>query len=584
MNINLVYEGKNYNFDIPNGVTIDYLKELSSKIFNSEKELLDLIYNNEKVENNDNNILIRDLIPEGETNAVLTVQLNKNLKNDKNNNKQIVPLVNLKQKDIVNTINEDDEILSKDNDMIKTKHKKKNDKKKNLEKEIKFNENQSEKIKNNYKSNDRYKTNLNNNNNYYANISKNSKLIFKGSENHNFNNLIEKEINKQIFFENTYIKKNNELINLIKEFNEKIKKIHIILYKKLKNSGSTNKNSSNNNISPLNNNSKTINIKLNINNNYFYELSLYEKKILNFLEKQILFYKNLLEMMKNYDDNLNINNLNEFYSKLMIFNIIDNNKKVNIEQLKSIKFKGPPNKKLINNSSSDLQALINNKPKKLPFIQNIYSPIEKDKNRNISRNNRLYSGLSSKSIRFASLNENKENKKIKNAKGNNENKSVNKIKNFNLDENNISNNLKHLSTNNVVSNNLNNKNILSEKNLEEKLSEKKFTFHINRNHNFPNSFKNAINNISPIKIARKGSISNFIRKSIYLNDKDIIIEENNANQCKNMIEDYKSKKDKRIKEINISNMTINDSNFAREKNISSRRNRKISLNKYDFFV
>ena len=584
MNINLVYEGKNYNFDIPNGVTIDYLKELSSKIFNSEKELLDLIYNNEKVENNDNNILIRDLIPEGETNAVLTVQLNKNLKNDKNNNKQIVPLVNLKQKDIVNTINEDDEILSKDNDMIKTKHKKKNDKKKNLEKEIKFNENQSEKIKNNYKSNDRYKTNLNNNNNYYANISKNSKLIFKGSENHNFNNLIEKEINKQIFFENTYIKKNNELINLIKEFNEKIKKIHIILYKKLKNSGSTNKNSSNNNISPLNNNSKTINIKLNINNNYFYELSLYEKKILNFLEKQILFYKNLLEMMKNYDDNLNINNLNEFYSKLMIFNIIDNNKKVNFEQLKSIKFKGPPNKKLINNSSSDLQALINNKPKKLPFIQNIYSPIEKDKNRNISRNNRLYSGLSSKSIRFASLNENKENKKIKNAKGNNENKSVNRIKNFNLDENNVSNNLKHLSTNNVVSNNLNNKNILSEKNLEEKLSEKKFTFHINRNHNFPNSFKNAINNISPIKIARKGSISNFIRKSIYLNDKDIIIEENNANQCKNMIEDYKSKKDKRIKEINISNMTINDSNFAREKNISSRRNRKISLNKYDFFV
>ena len=584
MNINLVYEGKNYNFDIPNGVTIDYLKELSSKIFNSEKELLDLIYNNEKVENNDNNILIRDLIPEGETNAVLTVQLNKNLKNDKNNNKQIVPLVNLKQKDIVNTINEDDEILSKDNDMIKTKHKKKNDKKKNLEKEIKFNENQSEKIKNNYKSNDRYKTNLNNNNNYYANISKNSKLIFKGSENHNFNNLIEKEINKQIFFENTYIKKNNELINLIKEFNEKIKKIHIILYKKLKNSGSTNKNSSNNNISPLNNNSKTINIKLNINNNYFYELSLYEKKILNFLEKQILFYKNLLEMMRNYDDNLNINNLNEFYSKLMIFNIIDNNKKVNFEQLKSIKFKGPPNKKLINNSSSDLQALINNKPKKLPFIQNIYSPIEKDKNRNISRNNRLYSGLSSKSIRFASLNENKENKKIKNAKGNNENKSVNKIKNFNLDENNVSNNLKHLSTNNVVSNNLNNKNILSEKNLEEKLSEKKFTFHINRNHNFPNSFKNAINNISPIKIARKGSISNFIRKSIYLNDKDIIIEENNANQCKNMIEDYKSKKDKRIKEINISNMTINDSNFAREKNISSRRNRKISLNKYDFFV
>ena len=52
MNINLIYEGKNYNFDIPNNVTIDYLKELSSKIFNSEKELLDLIYNNRKINDN----------------------------------------------------------------------------------------------------------------------------------------------------------------------------------------------------------------------------------------------------------------------------------------------------------------------------------------------------------------------------------------------------------------------------------------------------------------------------------------------------------------------------------------------------
>ena len=107
MNINLIYEGKNYNFDIPNGVTIAYLKELSSKIFNSEKELLDLVYNNEKVTNNDNKTLIRDLIPEGETNAILTVQINKNVKNNKkNDNRKIIPLVNLKQRNEDNTINE----------------------------------------------------------------------------------------------------------------------------------------------------------------------------------------------------------------------------------------------------------------------------------------------------------------------------------------------------------------------------------------------------------------------------------------------------------------------------------------------
>ena len=125
MNINLVYEGKDYNFDIPNGVTIDYLKELSSKIFNSEKELLDLVYNNEKVENSDNNILIRDLIPEGETNAILTVQINKNLKNNKkNDNKKVVPLVNLRQRNVDNPINEDDESFLNDSNIEENDEKK----------------------------------------------------------------------------------------------------------------------------------------------------------------------------------------------------------------------------------------------------------------------------------------------------------------------------------------------------------------------------------------------------------------------------------------------------------------------------
>ena len=92
MNINLVYEGKDYNFDIPNNVTIDYIKELSSKIFNSDKALLDLIYNNSKFTDKDDSILLRDLIPEGENNAVLTVQVNKNINKSiskKNSKKKI---------------------------------------------------------------------------------------------------------------------------------------------------------------------------------------------------------------------------------------------------------------------------------------------------------------------------------------------------------------------------------------------------------------------------------------------------------------------------------------------------------------
>ena len=98
MNINLVYEGKNYNFDIPNNVTIDYLKELSSKIFNSDKALLDLVYKNKKFQISDDNTLIRDLIPEGENNAILTVQINKNENSPKKG--EPIPLATLKSKKI----------------------------------------------------------------------------------------------------------------------------------------------------------------------------------------------------------------------------------------------------------------------------------------------------------------------------------------------------------------------------------------------------------------------------------------------------------------------------------------------------
>ena len=117
MNINLIYEGKDYNFDIPNGVTIDYLKELSSRIFNSDKALLDLVYNNQKIENKDDNALIRDLIPEGETNTILTVQINKDTNNSTKD--EIVPLVSLKTK--ISEI--DDPVIFFKNDKMRIKKK-----------------------------------------------------------------------------------------------------------------------------------------------------------------------------------------------------------------------------------------------------------------------------------------------------------------------------------------------------------------------------------------------------------------------------------------------------------------------------
>ena len=614
MNINLVYEGKDYNFDIPNGVTIDYLKELSSKIFNSEKELLDLIYNNEKVSNNDDKTLIRDLIPEGETNAVLTVQINKNLKKStKNNSKKIIPLVNLKQKNI-ESINEDDENIV--NEKIKNKNKKNE---KNIikeKKEIKSFDNQIRKEGNNH-----FKNNVNTKN-FTNNIKIKKKIVFNGVgdkiSNNNFHtNFLEKELNQKILFETAFLKKNNEFFTLIKEFNEKIKKLYLMLYKKFKNSGLA----SNNISSFSSNNTSRSTINLSINNNYFYELSLFEKRIINFQEKQIQLYKSLLEILKKYDINVNFNKLTEFYNKLIIININDN-KNINLEKLKSIKLTSFPSKKIINTNSSKNLSFSNtiNNANKLPLINNSIagSPIYKDNSRNILINNAniIKSSNTTNNMTYNSNKENNDN--IIKLTNNNSNCELNKSKiknNIPNEDNNLPS--KHNKINNNICKNNSNKNLINNKDIasEKKSDEnnidnfnnyiKKVTTNI-INKNIYNSINKNINNISPIKILRRGSVSNFrVRKlSDKYNEKEnannIIYEESNAKRSslKNGryspdkridIEDSKKNdnlggKKIKIKDINVSTMTVNDSNFAREKHFDQKKNKKNSINKYDFLV
>ena len=610
MNINLVYEGKDYNFDIPNGVTIDYLKELSSKIFNSEKELLDLVYNNEKVANNNDNTLIRDLIPEGETNAVLTVQINRNLKNKvKDNSNKITPLVNLKQKNIDSTIKEEVENITSENNKHDNQKKKTEikDFKHKKEKEIKIFGNQTQNGKENKTNNNNFKTNINNN--YKQNNNNKMRLVFNGVgekiANNNFNsNLMEKEISKKILFEASYLKKNNELLALIKEFNERIKKIYLILYKKYRNSGLA----SNNISSFSSNNTSRSTINLSINSNYFYELSLYERKIINFQEKQIQFYKSLLEMMKKYDNTVSFNQLTEFYNKLIIFNLIDN-AEIKFEQIKPIKLTKVPSTKLVNSNSSINLSTLNsiNNTNKLPFInnKNINSPLIKDNNRNNITNsvNKINNVNPINNINYKQINESKENKKninndLKNSKFK---KSAYNEDNIILSPSrNLSNNLIINNTNNKNNSNnnlINNKNIVSEKSSDE-------------SDDIDN--KNINNNITPIQLYRRDSISNFKMKKMpdrYNNEKEngnnIFYDDRNKGNLKNMnkikntidkkiiIEDYrrndisggnKLKKDKKIKDINVSNMTINDSNFAREKHFTPKRSKKNSINKFDFLV
>ena len=639
MNINLVYEGKDYNFDIPNGVTIDYLKELSSKIFNSDKALLDLVYNNQKIDNTDDNTLIKDLIPEGETNTILTVQINKDINNNNNNKNEIIPLVSLKTKTIDKNVNNEKELK-------------------------KFNENNVNK-KENIKSDEIKKKII-----HIMNKDKSRNKI--NVDNRNNNNLIKKEFDFTIFH-SIFLKKNKDLFELMKEFNNKIKEIYSYLYKKYKNLGGN----AHNNYSSSSNNSSISSISIGINNNYFYELSIFLKKIINFYERQINYYRHLLELIRKYDKNKDILQLNDFYANLLannINNIIKNNeKKDTFEPIKFLKFKNLKENKIYSNKNNSLSG---NNLESLNINNNNNLPLLRSKNVNSSLN------LSKKNINF-NLNDISSQK---NNKNNSTNKQIiNKEKDIEKEKekeklqkiNNINNGVKttklpknflsfdnKLATNNNnnKNNNINNKN---ENNIEEKNKEKnkdkdkdkdKSDIHSsidsenssekdlvddisineykNKNKNntkiapIPLHIRNSVStNIIPRKFSvinnslRSNSIVNninngfeslekinedkkkqkllrFSSSNIFTSklkntpnlNKKININEMSPNKTKRKgLNDSINNENelinvKKIKDIDISSMTINDSNFIRDKQKSLIKKSSNNMNKYDFFM
>ena len=123
---------------------------------------------------------------------------------------------------------------------------------------------------------------------YNANIYNKNRLMLINNVN-NSNNITDKFnfkiMTKKEKFNSDYIQKNGELLTLMRQFSEKIKKIYLILYNKYRIS---NRNLSNN-ISTISNIKTTRNDQINFNlmDNSFYELALYEKKIMNYLEIQI---------------------------------------------------------------------------------------------------------------------------------------------------------------------------------------------------------------------------------------------------------------------------------------------------------
>ena len=589
MNINLVYEGKNYNFDIPNNVTIDYLKELSSKIFNSDKALLDLVYKNQKFQINDDNTLIRDLIPNGENNAILTVKINKSENSPKKG--EPIPLATLKSKKLDSSEKKE---LKKINESL-------NMEKSNIKaiKNIKLFKEKSENKsmdKKDTKSGKLLKNNKFGNRNIF--MINNSKSI----------NLINRDFDAKIF-ESTFIKKNKELLSLMKEFNSKIKEVYLSLYKKFKNAGVNNININYNNYSSLSNNSSISSNSNGINNNYFYELTIYEKKLIDFEDKQIKYYRRLLELIQKYYQNEDFSKLNEFFTNLFIFGI--NNIKDNTsESIRLIKLK-----KLLNNNNNNNSSLGNSSSKNinkslppLNFKNNNSSFFFDKKNKSINMNNsNIYGINSAKNNNNISANNQigSEDEKEKSKKINSIDDRVKKpdprrsslivesklsINNINKDDNKSVNN----SANNFFEKNNNEPSPLQIRkaptsstfiNLKNRkfsvISDKINNMNINEQENNDNGYMKRLlnNNLSSSLIYRNSPKK--VRR--------IIIERNSPGRLKKKVMNESLNENallnkRKIIDINVSSMTVNDSNFIRDKRSSPKKKLKKDINKYDFFM
>ena len=85
MNIHLIYEGNKYEFDIPINATIDYIKQLSLKIFKPEEKNIILMYNDENLNNYNDKLLLNKFVPEGEKTIIIHLEKpDLNIKNKTN--------------------------------------------------------------------------------------------------------------------------------------------------------------------------------------------------------------------------------------------------------------------------------------------------------------------------------------------------------------------------------------------------------------------------------------------------------------------------------------------------------------------
>ena len=82
MNILIKYEENTFEFDIPKTVTINYIKELISKITNNKELELNIMYNNINLLNYNEKVLLSTIIQNGEKTINLILEKKDSSKNN----------------------------------------------------------------------------------------------------------------------------------------------------------------------------------------------------------------------------------------------------------------------------------------------------------------------------------------------------------------------------------------------------------------------------------------------------------------------------------------------------------------------
>ena len=79
MYLNLFHNGKKYSYETNNKLNMGHLKELSEKILNSsDKNIMHIIYNNNKYGFPDDKISLKDLIPKGKNKTSFSIKVDEN--------------------------------------------------------------------------------------------------------------------------------------------------------------------------------------------------------------------------------------------------------------------------------------------------------------------------------------------------------------------------------------------------------------------------------------------------------------------------------------------------------------------------